>query len=122
MANGMPGSGPGMTSKGNGVAGPRPSQPAPGTRLIALAEIPQPGAKAFSFGAGKERFECFVVHWLGGAIGYINECPHARTPLAWPPDQFFNLRKAALPFAPHGAPLLPERGHCFPGPHQGNSP
>src|SRR3546814_1520300 len=93
MANGMPGSGPGMTSKGNGVAGPRPNHPAPGTRLIALAEIPQPGAKAFTFGAGKERFECFVVHWLGGAIGYINECPHARTTLDWSPDKFFNLRK-----------------------------
>lgn len=99
----------------------RPNQPAPGTRLIALAEIPQPGAKAFTFGAGKERFECFVVHWLGGAIGYVNECPHARTTLDWSPDKFFNLRKDALQCGTHGALFVPESGHCFLGPCKGKS-
>jgi len=99
----------------------RPNQPAPGTRLIALADIPEPGAKGFSFGAGKEHFECFVVRWIGGVFGYVNECPHARTTLDWSPDKFFNLRKDALQCGTHGALFVPESGHCFLGPCKGRS-
>lgn len=99
----------------------RPNQPAPGTRLIALAEIPEPGAKGFSFGSGKERFECFVVRWIGGVFGYVNECPHARTSLDWQPDAFFKRDMSALQCGTHGALFVPETGHCFLGPCKGRS-
>jgi nitrite reductase/ring-hydroxylating ferredoxin subunit len=99
----------------------RPNQPAPGTRLIAFAELAEPGAKGFSFGEGKERFECFVVRFAGGVVGYVNECPHARTTLDWSPDKFFNLRKDALQCGTHGALFAPESGHCFLGPCKGKS-
>lgn len=99
----------------------RPNQPAPGTRLVALAEIPEPGAKGFSFGAGRDRFECFVVRWLGGVFGYVNECPHARTSLDWRPDAFFSRDMSALMCGTHGALFVPESGACFAGPCKGQS-
>ncbi|MFN4276055.1 MAG: Rieske (2Fe-2S) protein [Ferrovibrio sp.] len=99
----------------------RPNQPEPGARLVALADIPEPGAKGLTFGAGKERFECFVLRWQGAVLGYVNECPHARTSLDWRPDAFFNRDMSALQCGTHGALFAPESGQCFLGPCKGKS-
>lgn len=99
----------------------RPNQPAPGTQLIRFEELAEPGAKGFTFGTGKERFQCFVLRWQGGVFGYVNECPHARTSLDWQPDKFFNLPKDALQCGTHGALFEPVTGQCFLGPCKGKS-
>lgn len=97
----------------------RPGQPAPGTRLMAISDLPEPGAKGFTFGAGRQRFECFVLRWQGGVFGYVNECPHARTTLDWKPDAFFSRDMNALMCGTHGALFDPVSGHCFLGPCKG---
>lgn len=97
------------------------ARPAPGTRLVRLADLAEPGAKGFTFGSGKERFACFVVRWLGGVAGYVNECPHARTTLDWQPDAFFTRTRDALQCGTHGALFVPESGVCFQGPCKGKS-
>jgi nitrite reductase/ring-hydroxylating ferredoxin subunit len=99
----------------------RPNQPAPGTKLVRFDELAETDAKGFSFGEGKERFQCFVLRWQGGVFGYVNECPHARTSLDWQPDRFFNLRRDALQCGTHGALFEPVSGHCFLGPCKGKS-
>ena len=62
---------------------PRANQPAPGTKLVRFDDLEETDAKGFTFGEGKELFRCFVVRWMGGVFGYINECPHIRSPLDW---------------------------------------
>lgn len=94
----------------------RPNRPAAGTRLIRFDALGETDAKGFTFGEGRERFQCFVVRWQGAVFGYVNECPHARTSLDWQPDRFFNLRRDALQCGTHGALFAPETGLCFLGP------
>lgn len=94
----------------------RPNQPASGTQLLRFDALGETDAKGFSFGEGKERFQCFVVRWQGGVFGYINECPHVRTPLDWRPDQFFNMKKTALQCGTHGALFTIHDGLCYIGP------
>ena len=99
----------------------RPNQPAAGTRLLRFDELGETDARGFSFGEGKERFQCFVVRWQGGVFGYVNECPHARTSLDWQPDKFFNLRRDALQCGTHGALFTIYDGACFIGPCKGKA-
>jgi len=93
-----------------------PNQPAAGTRLIRFDDLEETDAKGFTFGEGKELFRCFVVRWMGGVFGYINECPHVHTPLDWQPDKFFNMKKTALQCGTHGALFTPHDGLCYIGP------
>ncbi|WP_374631109.1 Rieske (2Fe-2S) protein [Ferrovibrio sp.] len=96
-------------------------KPARGTRLVEFAALDDPGAKGFSFGSGRDRYECFVVRWRGVVLAYDNVCPHARTSLDWQPDAFFTLDKSALQCATHGAQFDIANGHCFLGPCKGRS-
>ena len=77
--------------------------------------------KGFSFGGGRERFEMFVVRRDDRVFGYVNICPHARTPLDWTPDQFLTRDKTRLLCATHGAQFRIEDGFCVAGPCPGAS-
>lgn len=63
----------------------------------------------------------FVVRRDGDVFGYINICPHARTPLDWTPDQFLNRDRTYLLCATHGAQFRIEDGACIAGPCPGAS-
>lgn len=99
----------------------RPGTPAPGTRLCALAEIADPGAKGFVFGGGVERFDLVVVRRNALLRGYVNECPHAFTTLEFRPDQFLLKDGTRLLCATHGAQFELEDGYCVWGPCLGES-
>lgn len=63
----------------------------------------------------------FVVRKGDNVFGYVNICPHARTPLDWTPDQFMTHDKTNLMCATHGAQFRIEDGFCIAGPCLGLS-
>ena len=97
----------------------RPGAPAPGTCLCALDEIREPGARGFLFGEGKARFDMFIVRQGDDVVGYVNECPHAFTPLETWPDKFLTLAEDEIICSTHGALFRIEDGLCTSGPCTG---
>lgn len=92
-----------------------------GTPLCRLDELPSGGAKGFVFGEDIQRFVMFVV-WRNGQLnGYVNDCPHAHTPLDYRPDKFFDLENAHLLCSTHGALFRIGDGYCVAGPCKGRS-
>ena len=99
----------------------RPGAPVPGTRLCALDEIDEPGAKGFLFGKGAERFDMFLVRKDGAIRAYVNECPHAFTPLETWADKFLTLDEERIICSTHAALFRIEDGYCTSGPCAGKS-
>jgi len=98
-----------------------PGAPPVGTALCRLDELPPSGTKGFLFGEDKWRFDMFVVWRVGVLTAYVNDCPHAHTPLDYLPDRFLNLEQSHLLCATHGALFRIGDGHCVSGPCKGKS-
>jgi nitrite reductase/ring-hydroxylating ferredoxin subunit len=84
-----------------------------GTRLCALAEIGDPGAKGFVLSHG---MRIFVVRRGTDLFGYANSCPHQGTTLDWNPDVFLTVDKTHIQCATHAAWFRIEDGFCVAGP------
>lgn len=93
--------------------------PAAGTPLCRLDALPASGTKGFLFGGDVDRFDMFVVWRNGNLNAYVNDCPHAHTPLDFMPDRFLNLEQSHLLCATHGALFRIQDGHCVAGPCKG---
>jgi nitrite reductase/ring-hydroxylating ferredoxin subunit len=93
--------------------------PAPGTRLCALSDIPDPGARGFDFRDGDQRFAGFVVRRGGQVFGYVDSCPHAGWPLAPIGDRYLTREKDLILCGGHGALFRIEDGWCLAGPCAG---
>ena len=93
-----------------------PAEPPPGTRLCALDEIAEPGAKGFSFRLGDRLFAGFVVRRDGRIHGYVDRCPHAGMPLALMPDRFLTREGDLILCSAHGAMFRIKDGLCLAGP------
>jgi nitrite reductase/ring-hydroxylating ferredoxin subunit len=89
--------------------------PASGTRLCALSEIPDPGAKGFEFREGDQRFAGFVVRKNGAVFGYVDSCPHVGWPLAMF-DRYLTRDKDLIVCSGHGALFRIQDGLCLAGP------
>ena len=89
------------------------------TVLCRLDELAVPGSKGFSFGAGGNRREIFVVRDLGGVHGFENACPHKDMILDGVPDQFLTLDKKFILCINHGARFRLHDGLCVHGPCKG---
>lgn len=89
--------------------------------LCALAELDATGAKEIVFDDNGERVSVFVVKHNGAVRGYINSCPHARLPLNWRDDQFFDVTRLYLLCANHSAYFDIQTGQCVRGPCKGKS-
>ncbi len=98
-----------------------PGAPAVGTELCRVEDIAEGAAKVFSFGGGKDLFEMFVLRRPEGLFAYVNDCPHARSPLDWRPGEFLTLDKTLLLCTMHGARFGIEDGVCVLGPCLGDS-
>ncbi|HEX4197059.1 MAG TPA: Rieske 2Fe-2S domain-containing protein [Caulobacteraceae bacterium] len=96
-----------------------PAQPGPDTRLCALADIPDPGAKGFFFRTDDQVFLGFVVRWDGTVSGYVDRCPHTGTPLAATPDRYLTRQGDLIVCSTHGAMFRPGDGLCLAGPCAG---
>jgi nitrite reductase/ring-hydroxylating ferredoxin subunit len=92
-----------------------PARPGAGAWLCALADIPDPGSKAFSFRQGEALFNAFVVRRGVNVIGYLDRCPHAGLPLSGAPDSYLTLEKDLILCAAHGALFRIESGMCIAG-------
>lgn len=99
----------------------RPGAPAPGTTLCALDEIRMPGARGFLFGEGSARFDMFVVRTANEVVAYVNECPHAFTPLETWADKFLTLAEDEIICSTHGALFRINDGLCTSGPCTGKA-
>jgi nitrite reductase/ring-hydroxylating ferredoxin subunit len=98
-----------------------PAQPAPGTRLCALADIAEPGAKGFFFRAGEALFMGFVVRKEGELHGYVDRCPHTGLPLAAVTDRYLTRENDLILCASHGALFRIGSGACIAGPCAGRA-
>jgi len=89
------------------------------TSLCRLSEIPDPGARAFSWGDGAWPLEFFVVRHGDSAFAYVNRCPHAGHELNWQPDRFLTSEGDLILCQSHGARFTIADGLCVLGPCPG---
>ncbi len=101
--------------------------PAAGTRLCRAADITPGQAHVATFRTGSLLFEMFVLRppageeipdaaATDGLVAYVNDCPHANTPLDWRPGQFLKSDKTFLLCATHDAEFRIRDGYCVRGP------
>ena len=67
------------------------------------------------------RQSIMVVKFREEIYAYVNSCPHARTPLNWQEDRFFDLSRTSLLCATHGALFDVPSGRCVAGPATGRA-
>ena len=91
--------------------------PDPGTRLCSLDALDTSGAHGIDFEDGDKRFSLFLVMARDSEpCAYVNQCPHAGTPLEIFPDRFLTRERDAIVCASHGARFRLEDGLCTSGP------
>ncbi len=98
-----------------------PARPVAGTRLCALEDIDEPGAKGFRYRVGDSLFHGFVLRSGGRVRGYIDRCPHAGLPLAMVPDRYLTREADLVLCSAHGALFRIEDGLCLAGPCAGRT-
>ncbi|WP_158047828.1 Rieske (2Fe-2S) protein [Skermanella pratensis] len=88
--------------------------------LCRLEEIPDGTGRGFTLRsgdpAGSAPLDILVVRQGDRAVGYVNSCPHARSPLDWTPDRFMSLDGRHIQCATHGALFEISTGLCVSGP------
>jgi nitrite reductase/ring-hydroxylating ferredoxin subunit len=98
-----------------------PARPAPETPLIALADLPDPGAVAIEFAEGPARFSIVLARRGAAVFGYLNRCPHARYPLDRADGAVLLDEGRYIVCAAHAASFKIETGACVGGPAAGKS-
>lgn len=68
-----------------------------------------------------ERRPAFAIRHAGTVYAYLNRCAHIGVELDWQPGQFFDMERALLICATHGALYEPHSGKCIDGPCKGQS-
>jgi nitrite reductase/ring-hydroxylating ferredoxin subunit len=96
------------------------ARPAPGTRLCALTDLADPGAKGFVFRQDEALFHGFLVRAAGEVRGWVDRCPHAGLPLTFLPDRYLTREGDRILCGSHGA-LFRLDGLCVGGPCAGES-
>lgn len=108
-----------------------PDQTGPGTPLMALADLPDPGACGVTVrpaaegasgpGSGSDSapIPLIVVHHRGQVFGYVNRCPHNGVRLDFVPGTFLSSDGRRLRCGTHGARFRLTTGRCTRGPCRG---
>jgi|SRR4051812_22394483 nitrite reductase/ring-hydroxylating ferredoxin subunit len=103
--------------------------------LCLLEEIPEGTGRGFTLKSGTMGnaaenttgtaignqcgLDILIVRSGDRAFGYVNSCPHARSPLDWTPDRFMSRDGRHIQCATHGALFEIETGRCVSGPCAG---
>ncbi len=87
--------------------------------ICRVAEISDPGARAFTIGSGDWPLRGFVVRKGAGVFGYLNRCPHAGHPLNLTANEFLTSDQTLLMCRSHGARFDISTGLCVAGPCTG---
>ena len=98
-----------------------PAAPMPGVSLGRVAGLAAGEAISFVNKDGHDLFAAFVLRYGDSWFAYVNDCPHAHTPLDWQPDQFMDVERRFIQCATHGALFEPDTGLCVHGPCRGKS-
>jgi nitrite reductase/ring-hydroxylating ferredoxin subunit len=91
-----------------------------GLRLIAVAEIPDGGAREVEAVVEGVAESVILVREGSTVRAYLNVCPHAGHRLDWSPGNFL-FDQGRLVCAVHGASFERATGLCVGGPCRGNS-
>jgi nitrite reductase/ring-hydroxylating ferredoxin subunit len=91
-----------------------------GTRLIALAEIPDGAARETEAVVDGVAESLILVREGNRARAFLNVCPHAGHRLDWSPGNFL-IDQGRLVCAAHGACFERMTGLCTAGPCRGSS-
>lgn len=97
------------------------ARPPAGTRLCALADVADPGARGFVYRAGDRLFLGFVVRLGESARGFVDRCPHAGMPLSMLPNRYLTREGDLILCSSHGALFRPADGLCVAGPCAGQA-
>ena len=97
-----------------------PAQPAPGTAICALSDLPNMGAKGFTYRLTTAIFQGFILREGEHVRGYVDRCPHAGWPLSVLPDRYLTKDGKFLMCSSHGALFLKDNGECISGPCVGD--
>jgi len=89
--------------------------------LYQLSTLEELETKSFKVKINRKTTDIFLVKKEGEVYGYQNECPHARSPLEWTPDEFLDNKKQSIQCTFHGALFRIETGECVSGPCNGAS-
>jgi nitrite reductase/ring-hydroxylating ferredoxin subunit len=89
--------------------------------ICRLADIADPGARAFRIGPGAWPLRGFVVRVREAVRGYVNHCPHAGHPLDLVPGGFLTPDGMLILCGSHGAVFDRLSGYCIAGPCAGRS-
>jgi nitrite reductase/ring-hydroxylating ferredoxin subunit len=95
--------------------------------LCLLEEIPDGTGRGFTLKSGApgdphgldidpRGLDILVVRSGDRAFGYVNSCPHGRSPLDWTPDRFMSRDGRHIQCATHGALFEIKTGRCISGP------
>jgi nitrite reductase/ring-hydroxylating ferredoxin subunit len=87
--------------------------------LCTLADLEATGAKEVILTKDAQRISVVVASFQGHVYAYVNSCPHARLPLNWRDDQFFDPSGQYLFCANHAASFDVATGQCVRGPGKG---
>ena len=89
--------------------------------LCQISDLDPTGAKEVVLDQDGARLAVFIVKCGAEIRGYVNSCPHARLPLNWRDDAFFDISRTFLFCANHGAHFDVMTGLCLRGPCKGQS-
>lgn len=87
--------------------------------VCALAELDDPGSRAFTLGRGDWPLRGLVVRRGAEVHAYVNRCPHAGHPLNLQRDDFLTLDRSLVLCRSHGALFEITTGLCVAGPCAG---
>jgi nitrite reductase/ring-hydroxylating ferredoxin subunit len=101
----------------------RPGELDLGRVLCTLAELADPGSRAFALAVGADRgawpLQGLVVRRGGELRAYVNRCPHAGHPLNLRPHEFLAPGGTLIVCNSHGALFEIATGLCVAGPCAG---
>jgi nitrite reductase/ring-hydroxylating ferredoxin subunit len=89
--------------------------------VCALAELEDPGSRAFTIGRGDWPLRGLVVRRGREVHAYVNRCPHAGHPLNLQPHDFLTQDRRLVLCRSHGALFEMTTGLCVAGPCAGRS-
>lgn len=100
----------------------RPNVPEAGTRLCALADVPEDNGLDLVFGPHEPRFRLMLFRQSEGIRAWVNECPHQKVATNIWPDVFCLADDADgrhLVCEHHWAMFRLRDGVCIEGPCEG---
>lgn len=96
-------------------------RPEVGTRVCAVADIPDGGGRVFAWGDGAAAFRLLLLRSGDGCLGYVNRCPHFGVPLAERDEHLIVAAGEAVKCNVHYSRFRWTDGYCDDGECVGDS-